>query len=167
MSKLIWTCQNWFELVKIGLNLSKLVQFCQNWFKLACQNWLNLVKFGSILSKMVNNSKIGLNLSKYIQTWFNVVKILSNCLICVKLVYLNHISHQIKLSKELSLCTLPWRLKGFSVLFLKRLFYPIKTWFGHQNKFSFYLEKWLFSYHSYPTTKSDFFNYMYLFSTII
>ena len=56
----------------------------------------------------------------YIQTWFNVVKFLSNCLIRVKLAYLNHISYQIKLSKELSLCTLPWRLKGFSVLFIIR-----------------------------------------------
>ena len=44
-----------------------------------------------------------------------------------------------------------------SLIFLRTIFYPIKTWFRHQNKFLFHLEKWLFSNHSYPTTKSDFY----------
>ena len=44
-----------------------------------------------------------------------------------------------------------------SLFFLRILFYPIKTWFGHQNKFLFHLKKWLFPNHPYLTTKSDFY----------
>ena len=42
-----------------------------------------------------------------------------------------------------------------SIFFPKKLFYQIKTIFRCQNKFLFYLEKWLFSNHSHPGTKSD------------
>ena len=45
-----------------------------------------------------------------------------------------------------------------SLFYLRILLYPINTWFGHQNKYLFHLEKWLFPNHSYPTTKS----YLYL-----
>ena len=117
---MVETSPNWIKPVKIGSNLSNYAQSCQIWFILSkmvqsCQIWFKFVK-------------IGLNLSKFIQTWFNLVNFGSNCLNCVRLVFCqshNHTSYQFKLSKELSLCTLPWRLKGFSVLFnLFLMFYP-------------------------------------------
>ena len=50
LSKLVQTCQTWFQLVKSGPNLLKLVKNCQNWFE--------FVKIGSIWSKMVQSCQI-------------------------------------------------------------------------------------------------------------
>ena len=86
MSKLLQTCQNQFQLVKISFNLTNLDHTCQNWFKLVkivqnlsklvqtCQNLLILVKISHNLSKLLQSSPILVKLSEVLQTCLNLSK---------------------------------------------------------------------------------------------
>ena len=80
---------------------------------------------------------------KWINSWLRIL--CCNSLTHFKLKVVDIMTFQTKL------CT-----KSF-IFFPKKLFYPIKTMFRLYNEFLFYLEKWIFSNHSHPGTKSDFF----------
>ena len=115
--------------------------------RLTNKNWKKYSNFNLELKRFLNTS-IDRNRCGSFSTasWLKVIPKVKQMISWLKISCCNSLRH-FKLQVLDSLVFQRNYWNKIFLFFLKILFYPIKTWFGHTNKFLFYLEKWLFSNH--------------------